>query len=586
MINPLKQQLNHLPHTPGVYEFFNSQDELLYVGKAKNLNNRVKSYFHIKADLSPAKQIMVSQIHHLQTTTVKNETEALLLEGSLIKQHQPPYNIVLKDDKSWLYFAIDYRDQFPRVSLERQFGNKKIKYFGPYTSANSARESFKLLKKILGLKTCSNPPDKPCFESRLGRCWGHKLDKNSFTYYRQQLVRLEKILRGDVNDLLKELKLHMQQSAQKHHYEIAARLRDQIKHLERLVIKQNILSAKSENYDIFNLARSGDNTVICRLPIRRGALLDAEKMWLEQTKNLSEQDILEDFLNQYYPRVTDKVKQAFIPLGLANKKIISAKLTVPRRGKKAALLHMAQTIASNYLNQSAASWQKKEKRAKQGLKELKNILHLPSLPKRIEGYDISNIQGQEAVGAMVVLTNGILDTKQYRKFKIQGFSKPNDFAMLAQMLVRRFTKNHDWTKPNLIMLDGGAGQLSVVKNELNKYKINIPILALAKQEELIYLSAQKQPLKLVSDSPALLLLQQLRDEAHRFGITFYRSLHKKSATLSAWDTLPGIGPKLKKKLKLAFGSWNKIKQTNIEEIAKIIGSHKTKIIKNYIKDNY
>jgi len=586
MDNLLQKQLQEIPHNPGIYEFFNSKSGLLYVGKAKNLRHRVKSYFHTKASLSPAKQIMVSQIHHLQTTIVKNETEALLLEGSLIKQHQPLYNIVLKDDKSWLYFAIDYRDQFPRVSLERQFSNKKIKYFGPYPSANSARESFKILKKILGLKTCSNRPEKPCFESKLGRCWGHKLDKNSLTYYQQQLSKLEKILRGDTKDLLHELKHSMAQASQNHHYELAGRLRDQIKSLEKLIIKQNILSAKPENYDVFNLARSGDITVICRLPVRHGSLLDAEKMWLEQTKDLSDQDVLEDFLNQYYPQVADKVKQAFVPLTLTDKKIINIKLTTPHRGKKASLLRMAKAIAYNYLTQSATSWQKKETRAKLDLEELKNVLHLHQLPERIEGYDISNIQGKEAVGAMVVLTNGLLDNKQYRKFKIQGFTKPNDFAMLAQMLVRRFTNNHDWPKPNLIMLDGGAGQLSVVKHELDQYKINIPIIALAKQEELIYLPKQKLPLRLKNNSSALLLLQQLRDEAHRFGITFHRSLHKKSATKSIWDTLPGIGPKLKKKLKTTFGSWTKIQQASIEDITKIVGPHKAKLIKDYIKSNY
>lgn len=579
----LQRQLKSLPKKPGVYEFFNATDKLLYVGKAKSLRSRVLSYFHKGADLSPAKRLMVRQIHHLVTTEVTNETESLLLERNLIKQHQPPFNIDLRDDKSWLYLAIDYRQDFPAVEfVRRPKPTKQVKLFGPFVGASALRSLFPFFKKTLGLKTCSLPAEKPCFQAELGRCLGHNLGPGSKKRYRQQLKYFEQLIKGDVKNVVTNLTAEMEQAAKARDFEKAARARDQLHALKRLQEKQSVVSTPGESFDCYSLARSGDVAAVIRLPVRRGVLLEADRFLLEQTKGLSDAEILSGFLEQYLVVATDLVKKIYLPIKLPGTTINKISLSVPARGLKRRLLKLAYQAAINHLNQSAASWQRKEVRAKNGLKQLKEVLNLSHEPKRIEGYDISNIQGREAVGSMVVLTNGLPDTKSYRKFKIQAPAKPNDVKMLAEMVWRRFTKNKDWPKPDLVMLDGGKGQLSTVLNALRPSKINIPLVALAKQEELLFLPGKKEPLRLAPDSPGLLLLESLRDEAHRFGITYYRSRHRKLTVKSAWDELPGVGPKLKKKLKAAFGSVKALRQANEQDLAKMVGAARAVVIKNHL----
>ena len=583
MVNILQRQLTQLPARPGVYELFNAAGKLLYVGKAKNLRSRVRSYFQAGAELSPAKQVMVQEVHHLQTTTVKNEPEALLLEGSLIKQHQPPYNVVLKDDKSWLYFAIDYRQPYPRIFLERRPTTRGVKYFGPYPAASTARDSLKFLKKILGLRTCTNPADKPCFESNFNRCLGHNLGPGSKARYRRQLKYFEQALRGQTKELVASLETAMAEAANQKRFEVAARLRDQKRALERLSVKQNVISPRPESYDVLGLGRTVGLAAVTRLPIRRGVLLDAEHFLLNHTAQLTKSEILNGFIEQYYPQVTERVKTIYLATISRDTKLPGTKLIAPERGQKRSLLRMAESGALNYLDQSAASWQRRTARAEAGLKELQYILKLPQPPRRIEGYDISNIQGVSAVGAMVVLTKGLPDPKQYRKFNITGLKGPNDFAMLAQVLTRRFTHNQDWPTPDLVMLDGGAGQLSTVKRALDQARVTIPLIALAKREELIYVPGRALPIKLPNDSSARLLLQELRDEAHRFGIIFYRSRHRKATVRSGWDELPGVGPVLKRKLKLVFGTLAALRQASAAQLDAAVGQKRAQVLREYLR---
>lgn len=579
----LEQQLKNLPAGPGVYEFFNSADKLLYVGKAKSLSSRVLSYFHKNTDLSPAKQLMVGQIHHLSTTEVANETEALLLERTLIRQHQPPFNVDLRDDKSWLYLAIDYKQDFPTVEfVRRPTPTRGIRLFGPFVAASSIRKLFPFFKKTLGLKTCSQPANKPCFQAELGRCLGHNLGQGSKKRYRQQLKYFEQLIKGDVKNVLTNLSADMQQAAKARDFEKAARLRDQLQALKRLQEKQSVISTDRKSFDVYGLAKNNATAAVVRLPIRKGILLENQRFLLDKTRGLSDDEILTDFLEQFAVAATDLEKNILLPIklkSLAGKKFM---ISVPQKGKKLQLLKLANKAAESHLNQSIASWKRKEVRAKHGLKQLKDIFGLNQEPKRIEGYDISNIQGKEAVGSMVVLTNGLPDAKSYRKFRIQAPAKPNDVKMMAEMITRRFTKNKDWPKPDLVMLDGGKGQLSIVNQVFKANKINLPLVALAKQEELLFLPNKKEPIKLEADAPGLLLLESLRDEAHRFGITYYRSRHRKQAVKSGWDELPGIGPKLKKKLKAAFGNVKQLRQANEQELAKIVGPARASIIKKHL----
>ncbi len=579
----LKRQLSKLPAVPGIYKFFNQTEQLLYVGKAKSLRARVNSYFHNGTNLGPAKQTMVALVTSLETIRVKNETEALLLESNLIKQYRPPYNVILKDDKSWLYLAIDYRADWPEVSLERTAKIKGVKYFGPYTSAAAARQTFYLLKKIFGLKTCPNPPNKPCFAARLGRCLGHNFTPQSKSIYRRSLKQAEKILQGKTEQIINELKQTMRRAAAAKKFELAAKQRDQIKSLEQIIIKQSALSPQPGSFDVFGLYQYLDLAAVCHLSIRHGHLLDTQNFLLEHTRGLPTEEIWEDFLPQYYTLVTNPPHDAYIPIKIQTRFIGKIKLTVVQRGYKRDLVKLAALNAQNFLEQSRASWERQSLRAERGLKILQTELNLAKLPERIEGYDISNIQGQEAVGAMVVLSKGVPDPKTYRHFKIQGLTKPNDVAMLTQVIARRFTKNQDWPKPDLIMLDGGAGQLSTVQKVLNSYGVTVPIIALAKAEELIFLPNQRVPLRLESNNPGLLLLEQLRDEAHRFGITFYRQRHRQRNLRSGWSELPGVGPKTKKLLKQEFGDLKNLRLTSLDKLEKILGTKKAAKLFSHLK---
>jgi len=522
----LKLQLENLPSQPGIYQFFNAAGKLLYVGKAKILKNRVRSYFQSNSQLTPSKQEMVEQIHHLKTTVVDNADEALLFESALIKQHQPPYNIIFKDDKNWLYLMIDYKDDFPKVELTRRRGQKNVKWFGPYTSASAIRQTFHLLKKILGLKTCLNPPDKPCFGSTIGRCLGHNLGPGAKNIYLAHIKQLEQFLKGNSQLVKEKLQAEMTTAAQTKRFEQAARLRDSLKLLDRILTKQKIISTTKESFDVINLASQNNLSAINILPIKQGVLLEGDQILIEHDKKLTPTDILTDFIERYYPQVTDKPKKIFVPVKLPG---VGFKIDVPQRGYKRQLLKLSQANAANYLSNSLASWQKQTNRAKTGLDELTKILRLKTLPLRIEGYDISNIQGQHAVGAMVVLTKGLIDKSQYRKFIIKKVNGPNDVAMLAEVLARRFKRRHQgWPKPDLIMLDGGKPQLNTIMRIFKKKKIGIPLVALAKKEELLFSPNQKAAIHLPANSPGLLLLEQLRDEAHRFGITFYRARHRQT----------------------------------------------------------
>jgi len=579
----LAKQLDNLPDQPGVYQFYDSSDRLLYVGKAKNLPRRVRSYFNRQIDLSPAKALMVKQIKRIKATPVLNEDEALLLESNLIKQFQPPYNIVLKDDKSWLYLAVDKRETYPRVSLERRANQRGVKYYGPYPSAGSLKYTLNLLKKILGLRTCTNPPDKPCFNARLGRCLGHNGSPGGQAGYLKQLKKLDLILKGHTHDLITEIEQAMHRAAKLQKFEQASKLKNQWLALQRLSQTQSVISVRRENFDALGLVSQGDTASVSLLPVRHGVLLDAKNFLLGQASNLTPEELLTDFLNQYLPLATDQAKELITPFNLKSANYSKIKLLTPRRGYKKKLLKLAANSAATHLNQSLASWQKRSWLAEQGLVELKNLLNLPALPKRIEGYDISNLQGQQAVGSLTVLHNGLPEPKLYRRFLIKNLTKPNDFAMLAQVLHRRFKHNQDWPQPDLIMLDGGAGQLSIVHKVLQQANIKIPLIALAKQNEEIYQTDKKEPLRLALTNPGLRLLITLRDEAHRFGITLHRKRHRQTQIISAWDELPGIGPKLKKKLKQSFSTIQEIKQANLAELEKIIGLTKSKKLKEYLE---
>lgn len=524
----LPKQIKNIPPKSGVYIFKDKKGQVLYIGKALNLKNRVKSYWQKSQEPSPAKQIMVSKIAKVEYIITSSEIEAILLESSLIKKHQPPYNVDLKDDKYFLYIKITIDEEYPRVFTVRRIIKDKSKYFGPFTSARSVRATLRLLHKLFPHRNFSKIPSKRQLEYLQNR-YPELLGPANPEEYKETIEKIIQFLQGAYEQILRDLKEQMNARSHTLEYESAARLRDKIYAIENLSQKQKVISTKLEDEDIISLVQEKNIACVNLLMVRLGKLMDSKSLILKNIQDQSGTEIIQTFLERYYTQTTDWPKTIVIPEKISNQKSIKnwlkLKIIVPQKGRKRQLIKMGQENAEEYLKQQKASWEKEEVKAKKSLEEFKKYLRLPKLPQRIEAFDISNIQGKMAVGSMVVFENGLPAKQWYRKFKIKTVKQANDPAMMAEVIQRRLKHlQKGWPKPDLIILDGGKGQLGMV---LKKLKEKIPIIALAKQREDIYLAKQKNPINLPKGSESLFLIQRLRDEAHRFAISFYRKIHTK-----------------------------------------------------------
>lgn len=524
----IPKQLKNIPQKPGVYLFKDKKGEVLYIGKATRLKSRVKSYFQKSSELSPAKQIMVDKIAKVEYIITSSEIEALLLESNLIKKHQPPYNVDLKDDKYFLYIKITINEGYPRVFTVRKILKDKARYFGPFISARSVRQTLRLLHKLFPHRNFPKIPSPRHLEYLQSR-YPELLGPANQSEYKKTIEKIIQFLQGNYEKILKDLKNQMAFASQKQDYEKAARIRDKIQSIENIYQKQKIVSTKLENEDIISLVKEENLACINLLIVRLGKLVDSKNFILKNIQDQSDSEIIQTFIERYYTQTMDIPKTLVISNKIENQnsieKWLKAKIIVPKKGKKRQLIKMGEENADEYLKQQLASWQKKDIKAKNALEEFKKYLHLPAIPRRIEAFDISNIQGQNAVGSMVVFTDGSPDKKWYRKFKIKTVKSSNDPAMMAEVISRRLKHiKKDWPRPDLIILDGGKGQLGAV---LKKTKTKIPLIALAKQKEDIYLPKRKNPINFPNGSEALFLIQRIRDEAHRFAITFYHKVHAK-----------------------------------------------------------
>ena len=589
MNSALKKQIQSIPAKPGCYLFKNKQGKIIYVGKAINLKNRVKSYWRKSARLEAAKKIMLGKIHSIEHIITQNEAEALILESSLIKKWRPTFNIVMRDDKFYVYLKINLKDDFPTVQIVRRVLKDKAKYFGPYTSAKAVKHTLALLRKIFPYKNCSNPLAKPCLGFHIKRCLGHTAEGMTKQEYRKIILNIIDFLKGkNTNKILRELKQEMQQASQKKNYEKAGRLRDQIQNIERVFEQQDVYSIKGESQDILGLARNSNKAVISLLKTRGGKLLTKDDFVLERTRDIGDQEVLNTFLSQYLAHAQDLPKEIILPTKVTAprllEKISQAKITIPERGKKVRLVKIAQTNAAHKLSSIAIEEESKERFAQKALPKLAKILKIKGQLNRLEAYDISNIQGRYATGSMVVFADGQPNKSQYRKFKIKTVDQANDTAMIKEILTRRFAhqKKDGWPQPDLIIIDGGKPQLSAGLAILKRLKTKIPIIAIAKREEEIFAPNKKSSLKLPKNSPAMQLIQRIRDEAHRFAVQYYRASHKKDSLSSALDEIPGIGPKKKRDLIKNFGSIKMIRQAAQKDVAKITGARAAKAIKEYL----
>ena len=586
-MDKIKVKLKNTPKKTGVYLFKNKQGAVIYIGKALNLKSRVKQYFD-GHDTRPQIPFLVNDAVDFEYIITDNELESLMLENTLIKKHQPKYNIMLRDDKNYAYIKIDYETEIPQIYSVRNPDSKNARYFGPYSSAQKIRETLSILRKVFPYCANKKVSNRPCFYYYLHRCPGVCIGKISLLEYQETMHRISLFLSGHISEIKKEIQGQMLKSSKKKQFERAADLRNQWQSLQIIEERQKVIFSQKVSWDFVSLFQSTDKATINVFVIRNGKLNDRKNFILENTENKSLAEIFSVFLETYYAQATDLPKEIFVqemPSELSALRKVMAlnsgrniKVVKPKLGKKSKIIKLGIENAREYFESWATSQASELSRTTLALDELKKTLKLSEKPLRIECFDISNIQGTNSVASMVVFEGGKAKKSEYRKFKIKNDGQPNDFAMMQEALSRRFKNSAEskWPLPNLLVVDGGKGQLGVAVAVLALYKLKIPVIALAKREEEIFVPGRSLPILLAKSNHALQLLQRLRDEAHRFAITFHKKLRSKTAYKSVLDEIAGIGPKKKKRLIQKYGSVSGIRKASKKELNLILGAKTTK----------
>ncbi len=593
--NGLKTKIRAFPTSPGVYLHKDAKGEILYVGKAKNLRSRVRSYFATRANLDPAKVKMVSLIRDVDFIATHTELEALVLEATLVRKHQPPYNVLLRDDKFYLFIKIT-KEKPPRIFPVRKIIRDGSRYFGPYSSASSVRATLRLLRRIFPFKGEKDTPHDIVFPHPL-------FAPRPLPEQEGGTDSIIAFLKGNRKEIIKTLEEGIKEASDNLEFERAALFRDQLNAILRLEGSQTVYLPRKESFDVVSIAKQRTQSAANILQVREGRLIGKQTFLLRHRADAEPKDILRQFIVQYYAVAQDRGKTILIPMPLSDTSLLSqwisqggspVSFAIPKRGVRRKLMEMGTLNAKQFLNQQNAQ-EETTRASKEALQELLKAIGMDQQPHfappaggasrgesfRVEIYDISNIQGTLATASMAVFTDGMPDKKEYRKFKIRQDGAPNDFAMLHETLSRRLA-NTDWKTPDLIIIDGGKGQLSAAMRALNASGKHIPIISIAKREEEIFLPNQKDSVRLPYDSPALYLIQRMRDEAHRFTITYHKTLRGKEQVKSVLDEIPGIGPKTKKLLRSAFGSVKRIREASDDELIATIGKQKTAIIREYL----
>lgn len=578
MHTDLTEKLAHLPEQPGVYLMKDAQGKIIYVGKAVVLKNRVRSYFQSSRNHSPKVRSMVARIADLEYIVTASEMEALILECNLIKKHRPKYNISLRDDKSFPYIKVTLNEPFPRVYATRKVIKDGARYFGPYTNAGAVHETLKLLKRLFPLRTCRRlDAPRPCLQYHIKRCLAPCAGKVDEADYGDMIKAVCLFLEGRSEDMVKSLRRKMEQAAENLEFEQAARLRDQLQAVEKITEKQNIVTGAGDQ-DAVGLARSAAGICVQVFFIRSGKMVGRDHFLLSGGEEEEDADLLAAFLKQYYSQSTFIPREILLPLELAEQELLTEWLSglrggkvwleVPKRGTKKDLVQMAAGNALLVLNEQALKIQDQADRTEGAVRELGRYLNMEGLPERIECFDISHIQGAETVASMVVFEGGLPKKEDYRRFKLRTVEgKPDDFKSMQEVVGRRY-QDASGPLPDLIIIDGGKGQLSSALEIIRGAGLHdVMVVGLAKEFEHIFREGDSEPLILPRHSQSLYLVQRIRDEAHRFAITYHRKLRSKRNMVSVLDHIPGIGEKRRKALWQEFGSLAKIKQASEEELA-------------------
>lgn len=595
--------LRNLPLQPGVYLMKNASGGILYVGKAKRLRHRVRSYFTLSGIPSHRILSMVSQIADLEYIVTDSELEALILEATLIKKHRPPYNVMLKDDKSFPYIKLTLNETFPRVITVRKVTRDGALYFGPYVKSGAMQHTLKLLKRLFPLRLCSgdiacNSRERPCFEYEIHRCPGVCAGKCSPEAYLATVEEVKLFLQGKKEELLGDLQHRMEEHAERLEFEQAARLRDQIQGVKHVMQRQKIVSTQLENQDVVATARKGMQVNLQIFFVRNGMLMGRQSFSFsemvhterdtedhERTETLDEHEVLRAFVEQYYVKDVLIPDEIILPTVIPNQDMIAEWLSdrkgkkvdfvIPQRGRKKHLIALAQQNAELALVEQ----EPQDIEAFTGiLKELQQQFRLRALPRRIECFDISNIQGTLAVGSMVVCEHGLMKPKDYKRFRIKTVEGSDDYGMMQEVISRRYSRlqREEQPFPDLIMVDGGKGQLHAAQHALYTLKItSIDVVGIAKargprgsesDQERIFTPTTVDGIVLDTTRRSAQLLQHIRDEAHRFAITYHRNLRKKANFHSILEEIPGVGQKRRKRLLTHFGSLKKLKEATLDEI--------------------
>ena len=577
----LQSKLAHLPGNPGVYLFKNEQREVIYIGKAAVLADRVRSYFQKGADHSPKTSLLVDHITDVETMVTRSELEALILESNLVKRHKPRFNIVLRDDKQYPYVRLPIKDDFPRLSIVRRVQKDGALYYGPYTPANALRETLKVIKHVFPLATCTididGTADRACIEFEIKRCMAPCTGNQSKEEYHQIVKQVRQFLEGRDHELLDDLHARMEAAAEREEFEEAARLRDRLFKIERMLEKQRITQTSATDQDVIGLARQGSAVDLQILFVRGGLLIGRKDFFWPQSADVADEELVRSAIEQFYNKDGQPPKEVLSPVELEDTVLIeqwlsdkrgeSVHVRSPERGVKHQLVLLAEENAAA----AVADHLRDEELDRQAGDELKRLLRLGQAPRRIEGFDISNTMGNQSVASMVVWEEGQMKKADYRRFKIQTVTGANDFASMKEVVVRRYGREENLAQPDLILIDGGLGQLAAALEGLKEVgQQGLPILGLAKargdKEERVFLAGRKNPIVLRATSPATHLLQHVRDEAHRFAITFHRKLRGKSLVSSRLDQVIGIGEIRRNRLLEKFGSLDQLASASNEAL--------------------
>ncbi|MFZ5640896.1 MAG: excinuclease ABC subunit UvrC [Bacillota bacterium] len=600
---PLREKLRRLPDKPGIYLMKNASGEIIYVGKAVSLKNRVRSYFQAGQKLSPKVLGMVKHIDDLDYILTDSEVEALILENNLIKKHRPKYNIRLKDDKTYPYLKVTVDEDFPRIFMTRRVLRDGAKYYGPYTDIGAVKETLHILRKIFPLRTCKKKSvereKRPCLNYHIKQCLAPCAGKVEPARYGGMVREISLFLEGRQEDLIKQLGAEMEKAAAELQFERAAELRDRVQALQKVVEKQKIVTGDLADQDVIAMAREGEETCVQAFFIRGGKLLGREHYILDETGGLSGGEVLNAFIKQYYNQVEYIPGEILLPCPLEEEEVITlwlgekrggrVRFRIPQRGEKLRLLELVEKNAAEQLAHHRAQREREQARTLGAMDELQLALSLPGRPWRIECFDISNTQGTESVGSMVVFERSIPKNEDYRRFKIKTVEGPNDFASMQEVIRRRFSralKEQEAIKtgklaeekakfavlPDLVIIDGGKGQLNAAREAMRELGFGaVPTFGLAKENEWLFAENRPDPIILARNSEGLYLIQRVRDEAHRFAITYHRKLRGQRNLRSLLDDIPGVGPKRRKALLEHFRSMTRLKQAAVDELAEVDG---------------